>query len=507
MQKYGVPLSIELQRAPESGTPGVPGTYETIATFGAGPQAHLDAYRLMRKDSGSSQRLYFYRARTVAPGLTSSAWLPATSPWISGVPKEFFGSNPVSPVPAYPVVIVSQEQPPDSPGNVSIRLKGAPDHPDTNIYYKYVGLTDAIPPKSRDTSVWTPYSHDPNDQAVGECSNFAGTPFTSSEVLDFTPSGAAATLLESDESTFVKWELTSGVPQVGDEIEGATSGATCDLDAFLPFTLNRDSSVNKRLVTWADLNGIFGPFTIVEVRPNEQAEIESSDVSQDGNGASTDVPVTRSVEVDSHTVEVEVFRKKDAWPTTDGTQSGNLDPDYLRGSIDNGDNWEFTDGGHSGDYRQNDVVYDIFVPIDANGNAGKNTTTDRNRWEYSYTVTGAPTDPYFNTSDRVEGQTGTSCSVGNRRQAKVDYTATGMDNTYQFELYQRIDAGGWNLVSTHLWSTTSTGMQDLMTYFQKPNPVKLVDLQIRIYLIAGHVLKDSRTHNDTRTYEGQICPV
>ena len=62
-------------------------------------------------------------------------------------------------------------------------------------------------------------------------SNHSGT-FTSGETLSFSPSGATGVMIETDNSSYMRYELSSGTPSVDDTISGDSSGASCDIDTF-----------------------------------------------------------------------------------------------------------------------------------------------------------------------------------------------------------------------------------------------------------------------------------
>lgn len=64
------------------------------------------------------------------------------------------------------------------------------------------------------------------------CSNFVGTPFADNEDLSFSPSGATGELLETDNSSYLIYNLTSGIPTTSDVITGGSSSAHCDIDSF-----------------------------------------------------------------------------------------------------------------------------------------------------------------------------------------------------------------------------------------------------------------------------------
>ncbi len=70
----------------------------------------------------------------------------------------------------------------------------------------------------------------PNMQRANT-SNHNGT-FTSGETLSFSPSGATGVMIETDNSSYMRYELSSGTPTVDDTISGDSSGASCDIDTF-----------------------------------------------------------------------------------------------------------------------------------------------------------------------------------------------------------------------------------------------------------------------------------
>ena len=69
-----------------------------------------------------------------------------------------------------------------------------------------------------------------NSQRVA-ASSFSGT-FTADESLSFGTSGATATLLETDDASFLRYVITSGTPQAGETITGDTSGTTATIDSI-----------------------------------------------------------------------------------------------------------------------------------------------------------------------------------------------------------------------------------------------------------------------------------
>jgi hypothetical protein len=155
LTKYGVPLSIELQRTTEDpGSPGDPlaSGWATIRVFRTpGPLAYMDIYRLIQKDSGSSARKYFYRARHIATGLTDGAWHDVE--W--GIPTDFYDGYTLPVVPSYPKILISQIDAPD-PNDVQVALRATPEHADVVI--KYVVLDDTASIPARTDSTWTTYS-------------------------------------------------------------------------------------------------------------------------------------------------------------------------------------------------------------------------------------------------------------------------------------------------------------------------------------------------------------
>jgi hypothetical protein len=83
-------------------------------------------------------------------------------------------------------------------------------------------LTDRLQPATGDPSE-TP------DRAVS--SSHSGT-FTAREELSFSPSGATARLYETNDSSYVEYNVWSGTPAVSDTVTGNTSGATAILGAI-----------------------------------------------------------------------------------------------------------------------------------------------------------------------------------------------------------------------------------------------------------------------------------
>lgn len=62
--------------------------------------------------------------------------------------------------------------------------------------------------------------------------SFTGS-FTLNEILNFSPSGAVGDIIDTDGSTYIVFDLTSGTPASGDTVTGATSGKTCVITTLL----------------------------------------------------------------------------------------------------------------------------------------------------------------------------------------------------------------------------------------------------------------------------------
>jgi hypothetical protein len=225
-------------------------------------------------------------------------------------------------------------------------------------------------------------------------------------------------------------------------------------------------------------------------------EILDSAVVQGGDAGAGTATVTRSWEVDERCSALRVYRKKGGWPTKDGTQAGALDPTYDRGTVGPSDLWKYVDGG----YSTSDVVYDIAVAYDVNGFAGE-------REEYSYTLTGATTNPQMTGAYRTNIQDGTSCL--DQRTVRVTWSLTDCtDGANAIKVWRKV-YGTEDLIKTEQSPVTNS-------YYEDDGPgmadggTETSNLQYRIELwdTALSTMYDSVTLNedDPRSIWA-ICPV
>jgi phage minor structural protein len=200
--------------------------------------------------------------------------------------------------------------------------------------------------------------------------------------------------------------------------------------------LGRNDRCYVRVVAYPILNAGGVPGTSVVATTGYSAywsaEILDTEVAQSGNEATGNAIVTRSYEPDYRTASIRVYRRKDNWPTKDGTQTGQLDPKYDRGTIGPNDLWQYKDGGYSG----SDVVYDIAVAMDVNGVEGE-------RQEDNYTVTTSPT-PHFTDAYRGVDDTGTNCTSDRRSDTVYWATANVTDANHCVRVYRKASwIGTW----------------------------------------------------------------
>ena len=259
----------------------------------------------------------------------------------------------------------------------------------------------------------------------------------------------------------------------------------------------RDASLAKRMSLYGVRNGRMGPMATVVVAADERAEILDSSVLQTGAGSGGNASVKRSVDVDSHTTRVKVYRRLDNWPTLDDSQGGNLDALYYKGWIDSDDSWSYENFG----YGTGDVVYDIFVPVNADNSPGM-------REEYSYTVlSGDPVDPVITSMSRVQTAQGTGCDAADRRKITVTWaTDNAADGPQDMEIYVRVDGGSWVLDFTEASpvSNTSYVFTSIYTY-GAAGAARTEDFKLE--LVTSAVTEDTATRNDEDNFTGLPCPV
>lgn len=264
-------------------------------------------------------------------------------------------------------------------------------------------------------------------------------------------------------------------------------------------TLGRNQRVYVRVVVFPILSagGVAGATATGSTGPPSfwNATINDSPTPvQDGDATSDDATVTRSFEVDTRTVGVRIYRRKDAWPTKNGTQTGPLDPSYDRGVIGERDDWKYADGGWGG----GDSVRDIAIALDANGLEGE-------REEYSYTVQNtAASDPRILDAYRVQDQEGTSCI--DERQVTIYWTLADCDDpTHDLEVFRVVDEGPELQIQDEASPVTNTDFQDTnCPMYGGGSEARSCDYIIR--LMEGATVLDTIRLNETHTgKEWNLC--
>ena len=285
-----------------------------------------------------------------------------------------------------------------------------------------------------------------------------------------------------------------------DDVPGKTQDGSGGWTSASPgdeITYARDASFAKRLSLYGVRNGRIGPMATVVVGADERAEILDTSVLQTGAGSGGNARVKRSVDVDSHTNRVRVYRRLDNWPTGDDAQTGNVDPDYFKGTIDSDDSWAYRDAG----YSTGDVVYDIFVPVNADDAPGP-------RDENSYTVvSGDPVDPVITNMSRVQTAQGTGCDAADRRKVTVTWTTdNAADGPQDMKIYSRLDGGDWVLESTEASPVTNTSYVHTSIYTYNAGGAAITE-DFKIELVTGVAIEDTATKNDEDNFTGLPCPV
>ncbi len=232
---------------------------------------------------------------------------------------------------------------------------------------------------------------------------------TYGEVIASAGDGINSNVVDGTEISITEFRNTPGNPKLGNNNR-----------AFV------------RIVAYPILNagGVPGVTVTGTTAPTNFWSAEIIDTFENEDGSSPDIEVTRTWVVDTRTVAVRVYRKKDAWPTTNGLIDGPPDPEFDRGTVGGmGEEFAYKDAG----YTTGDVVRDVAIAIDINGNQGERSND-------SYTTTNTGT-PQFVTAQRVQNDAGTNCS-GDRRSVTVSWTTTGVtDGAHTVLVFRQVDGG------------------------------------------------------------------
>lgn len=289
--------SHSLERAPDSGGSPDLGNISVIATLDPTPQRYID---LLPNDKA----VRWYRFRHTKKGYTVSNY----TAWVSRAPTLI--PKPLPPLPVYPLTYVEIQEPDTAPSNVVMRLQAWPDHQDIVWRWADLGLSTAVPPRSEDSSVWTFYPN--STSAIALCSTFSAS-FTPGENLTFKDynglTTATGVLVDTDDATYVMFNLSTGWPRRSDTISGDSSGTTCDIDEWEPPSIARDASDPKRIAVWAELNGIYGPITIAKIGPDLTPQVLNVAYSQLGSGTTDDACVRAKVDLDKQAQLVRVYAR------------------------------------------------------------------------------------------------------------------------------------------------------------------------------------------------------
>ncbi len=268
------------------------------------------------------------------------------------------------------------------------------------------------------------------------------------------------------------------------------------------FELLRDPTLQKKLVSFAELNGIFGPVNVAEVTPNADAIIDSNLFTE--TGTTPIIKVKDALEVNAATVKVAVYRRLSTtgsvlWPTRDGLQAGQLDGTYFRGFIDEDDDFSYEDGGFNGRYdsaASADIIADIMVPINASERAGP-------RLEDSYTVVNVPVPQFKDgTQKRTSIDLGVSC--GNPRTIKVEWdTNDATDGVEEVRVSWQRDGGGYSAATgSPITSPVSTKLLqfDIDFFEDAVQPLATIDVKIELVTTSGSILRDVVIFIENKTF-------
>jgi hypothetical protein len=228
---------------------------------------------------------------------------------------------------------------------------------------------------------------------------------------------------------------------------------------------------------------------LAEVGPDLRPQITDDPTWTEAAGIS--VRSSYAAVKDSQTVAIDIYRRKDNWPTIDSSSGTDLDLTYFKGEIDGGDVWAFEDDF----WASSEVVYEIAVPKDWNRNAGP-------RHEDSYTVTGSA-DPAITSAVLTETTGGTACTTGNQRQMGIVWATTNVtDLSHDINIYYRVEPYlGWTLSTSQVSPVTNTsGDFYVPMYESSAGDAVLLDVEARLDLTTG-----GSTVYDTRiAFSGDI---
>jgi hypothetical protein len=216
--------------------------------------------------------------------------------------------------------------------------------------------------------------------------------------------------------------------------------------------IGKGGRVFVRAVAYPILNagGIPGATKVGTIIPVNywSAEFTADSIASE-SGSSPNIRVSRKYTVDTRATAVKVYRKKGGWPTITGVIDGPVDPAYDRGTVSLEDTWTYVDGG----YTTSEVVYDVAIAYDINGNQGE-------RENKSYIVTGSPL-PQITTAWRVQDDAGTNC-VGDKRSVTCHWTVANSISSDKMYVRRQVDGGPILGVSGSPVTdpTTNTSLQD-----------------------------------------------
>lgn len=205
--------------------------------------------------------------------------------------------------------------------------------------------------------------------------------------------------------------------------------------------LVKDSTDSWLVAAFAEINGIIGPVSTAEVTPDLTPSVTNFSFSQTGDGSLTQSCVTGKIlTADAQVERARVYRSNNWWPTMDKSPSGSLSSSYFKGEVAI-PYLNYTECG----YKTNDVVYDIWVPLDANGREGAAVSG-------TVTVSGTPqTQPAISLFTVEDSSTGTGC--GDQDQHLLQWSTRGVsDGSHDMKIYRKItpEETSFSLVSTEV---------------------------------------------------------
>jgi hypothetical protein len=212
-------------------------------------------------------------------------------------------------------------------------------------------------------------------------------------------------------------------------------------------------------------------------------------------GSTPNVTVKRSFTFDAQTRIWRLYRREDAtnWPTTDGTQTGPLDETYFKGEF----NALFVTSYSDDSYATNDIVRDIVIPLNVNGDRGT-------RYEASYTVTNTP-PPQITSATRTNLQQGSDCGTGNRRKVSLGWaTANASDGNQDMKIYERINARNWSLIQTITDPVTTTTYTRETDYYEEASGSQTY-IDYKLELVTGAVVEDVEQRDEETNFVALEC--